>query len=378
MKKRHKYISIIIIVLFTPPLIFHFLWLLQPYETQSIFIMDKSAINEKYARQRTLNWILNHRKIKKNDGTLYDALNDYYGFIPLSDSQYKIKDLEGITRLELNQKVQSYDLAYYLNTYGVFAYDFYEGKNTGERLYGGLTHSDIEFIRLMLNNNKTVVTEHIFFAEPTPPGIRSAAEELFRTKWTGWTGRYFPEMDTMRNGRIPQWIVALYESTHNKTWQFKNDGIVLIHKEKGIVVLESPTLLSTPVPVIKTEKDVRKHYGIIDKVPFSSWFSIVEPDPETTETVSWFELKVTPQGEEVLKECGIPPKFPALVMGNNNVNTVYFAGDFGRADLSNRFIELKTARFSELFLTDLNDYTEKNGVFFAFYLPVMSKILKEE
>src|SRR6056297_1616964 len=112
MKKRHKYLAIILIIVLGTPIFLHLWWKFTPSRPMSVFIMDKSAATKQMAEQRSINWLLNHYKFVKKDFTLYDPLQDYFGFFALSDSRYEIRDLTNKTRNDIENLADRYDMAY--------------------------------------------------------------------------------------------------------------------------------------------------------------------------------------------------------------------------------------------------------------------------
>ncbi|MFW6351220.1 MAG: hypothetical protein ACOC2E_02445, partial [Bacteroidota bacterium] len=125
MKKRHKYLAIILIIVLGTPIFLHLWWKFSPSRPLSVFIMDKSAATKNMAEQRSINWLLNHYKFVKKDFTSYDPRQDYFGFFALSDSRYEIRDLTSKTRSDIENLANQYDLAYFTNSYGVYGADFY-------------------------------------------------------------------------------------------------------------------------------------------------------------------------------------------------------------------------------------------------------------
>lgn len=384
MKKRHKYLAIILIITLGAPVFLHLWWKFSPDRPLSVFIMDKSAATQEMAKNRSLSWLLNHYKFVKNDFTAYDPLRDYFGFFALSDSRYEIRDLNNKTRTDIEKLADQYDMAYFTNSYGVYGSDFYTKNKNNENiqneigmLYGGLSDHDLVFIEYMMEKNKPVIAEYVFFAPPTKPAQRRKAESLFNIQWKGWSGKFYQNFDPSKDHSVPSWIIKLYEEQYNKQWSYKNFGIILLGEKGEMVVLEYPDHLKTPTALVVTEKEYRKKYGMSNHIQYPGWFDLVKPSHSEKKIISWFELDVTAGGKEILKKYDLPSRFPAVIADRNEPRTIYLAGDFGHTNLSQRFLQIKGARFHELFFADLNDYTDKKGVYFAYYLPFMNTILTD-
>lgn len=381
MKKRHKYLAIILIITLSPPIFLHLWWKFSPSRPMSVFIMDKSVATPETAKQRSINWILNHFKFVKKDLTPYDPLKDYYGFFPLSDTRYQIRDLSNKTRNDIENLADQYDMAYFANSYGVYSADFYtDNQNTQNEtgmLYGGISDHDLIFIEQMIKQGKPVIAQYVFFSPPTKPGLRSKAESLFDIRWKNWSGKFYQNFDITKDPPLPSWVVKAYENQYNQPWNFENNGIILLSESGEMVVLEYPYHLKTPVALIITEKNHRKTYGMSNRIPYPGWFDLTEPRNSQQEIISWFELDVIPEGQKILDNHDLPSRFPATIADMKENKKLYLAGDFGHSNLSQRFLQIKGARYHELFLADLNDFTETRGVYFAYYLPLMKTVLND-
>lgn len=381
MKKRQKALLGILMIILGIPIILWLSWLLTTPLPMSVFIMDKSSYTSEKIESRAINWVMKHYRFVKPNGKNYDANLDYYGFFPSDEPNYTIRDLSKLNPLEIQRLALEYHVAYFADNYGVYSSEWpVSNTDSGriEMIYGGLEWEELLFIEYMLSMNHPVLAEFIFLAPPTLPAQRKKAEELLGIKWQSWTGRFFHTLDpNAPDHAIPEWIPALYESQNSRSWSFTRPGIVLVNENQTLVVLEQSKTLNDPRLLIHTNTHNQRVYGLDDKINFPGWFAITFPTSSTAEVISWYEFDLTAEGEELLKKHRIPFRFPAVIKDDGNAKMVYMAGDFGQSAISNRFVRLKGSRYAELFLSDLNDPTDKSGFFLAYYLPLIRKLMSD-
>jgi len=58
----------------------------------------------------------------------------------------------------------------------------------------------------MMDAQKTIIIESVFFCEPTEPLNRYRTEELLDIHPNGWSGKYFNSLDST-NKELPRWII---------------------------------------------------------------------------------------------------------------------------------------------------------------------------
>lgn len=191
MKKILLGISGLLLLLLLPLII----WLLQEDKPMKVAIIDKTVPTENYREHKGLSWILNHDQYGKEDGVRYEAARDYYGFMPDEKEQdYQIRDIMDLEN--------DYDLIYLADTYGVYQEDLpwqdKDDKPSGEGselVYGGLKMEEWQTVKQrVLDEGSDLVVEFNTFASPTEGPVSSDMEEFLGLEWSGWTGRYFPEL----------------------------------------------------------------------------------------------------------------------------------------------------------------------------------------
>jgi hypothetical protein len=379
-KKRHKALIILAVIFVGIPAILWLSWTLSTPRPISVLIMDKTSYSPQKANQRAINWVLTHRKYVKPDGKLYDPVKDYYGFFAQGVNLYEIRDLSKMSRRDIQQLANQHNVTYYADSYGIYTDIWPElapENFPAEFIYGGLDEKDFFFLEDMINKNSLVIAEFLFTSAITRDQFREKAESMFNLSWKGWTGKFFPQFDLSKENRVSQWAVDMYESQYGRKWDFTNTGVVLVHEDERIVVLEYPRHLNKQQPHIVTEKEPRREFGVSNNIPYPGWFEITFPTQNDQRIISWFELDLTEAGKALLKEFDIPAKFPAVIEESNNKSIIYLAGDFSYTPIPKRFVRMKGARYFELFLSDLNDATNKSAFFFGYYLPLFTNVLKD-
>ncbi len=356
-------------------------WVLSPQRPMAVFIMDKSSFSDERQKNRAINWVLTHYKFVKEDGQgYYDARKDYLGFFPGDDARYETDDLSGKSPEELEELAKGYHMAYYADSYGVHSDVWPEiipSTLPAHQIYGGLEQEDVWFLEHMLQQDKLVVAEFIFLSPPTSEAIRAQAEEIFGMQWQKWTGKFFHTFNPEIERSVPPWVPVLYESQYDERWNPEGSGMIFVHEDGTLVVLQHGKHLNKANPHIHSSRDIRNEYGMSRSIPYPGWFDIIMPDGGEEEVLSWLEPDLTPEGKMLLSRHGIPHRFPALIRRSDPGLFYYFAGDFAHSPLKRRFVRAKGSRYAELFFSDLTDLTDKSAYFYAFYLPVMKNVMRE-
>ncbi|WP_300596787.1 hypothetical protein [Niabella sp.] len=381
MKINRRYAYFFPWVLLLVPLLMWVCWLLTPKKKLVAAIVDKTALTSAGQEHISLTWILNHYRYTKDAHHLYQVSSDYFGFFPKQQEKFRLKGLERFDASLLDKLSNDADLAYYTDTYGVYANEWYLKKQVAERsgmVYGGLSSEDVDFMEKMKQKRKLVVAEFNTIGSPSALTERYRFEQLFGLKWTGWIGRYFDELDTSKNKDIPHWLVKGYTSRHNNSWPFKNEGVVFVGEGNTIVVLEAGKDLVSALPHIVTEKTFRDHYRLPQKINYSYWFDVVVPDTAINQVQAQFSFDLTASGRKTLQQYGIPVMFPAVQSHKGkDYQFWYFSGDFCDNPISFNTSYFKgIEQFKFLFMNRL-DKTQRKSFFWSFYRPLISTILHE-
>lgn len=363
-KQKTLYFFLLILLLIglvTSPF---WLWQLKGSKELNILIMDKTVPDETYREHNGLVWILNNQKYKKPNGDSYYTENDYKGFKPISENEYKVS--------ELPEDLSKYDLIYLADQYGVYEEEFYGSNTLGERsdmLYGGLEIEDVTKIEdsLYQSDNKTLIAEFNTFASPTSDEAQEKITNILDVKWSGWIGRHFTDLTS---DEVPIWVKDNYESTNDRTWNFTGPGIVLVNKDDYIVVLNGSELKEDSKVAFDTTETGESLLQESLKSEYGYWFDIVEAN-HSNGILAQYTLPVTEEGETKLEGYGIPSEFPAIIQNKNQQYTsYYFAGDYAdEGEVPNLY---RTVGFDSL----KRYITFRNSFYWNTYVPLMKDLLK--
>nr|MBP7496839.1 hypothetical protein [Bacteroidales bacterium] len=285
LRSRIRKRRIIAILIITLPFWSWLFWYLQKPKVINIMIFDKTVPVLKRNEHRSFNWVLTHHKYVKPDKNLYDINKDYKGFFPLEPAKsekYELHDLENFTETQIDSTADALDMFYYTDSYGVYYNEWYRHRNETEHseyIYGGLSDNECTLIEKMVERKKLIISEFNFFASPTPYILRKRMEQLLDIRWTGWTARYFDLLDTVKNPELPRWVVKLYKEQHNYKWPFKKAGIVFVHIDNTIEILENETNLTQETPYIYTNDYAQKKYNLPHSIHYPYWMDITYSGP---------------------------------------------------------------------------------------------------
>lgn len=362
------------------PLWMWLVWLVWPKTKLVIAIVDKTVLNTEGQEHASLMWVLRQNKYSKTSADLYTVKNDYFGFFPIKEKEYRLKGLERFSDTQLDNLSKDCNMMYVTDTYGIYTKEWFLSRNILERqrvLYGGLSTQDMYLLKKMKEQKKLVITEFNTFATPTSSGVASDFERTFKLRWTGWVGKYFDSFDTLQNKDLPPWLVHNYKKQNNNLWPFKKSGIAFVNKSDKIVVLEYINDLNSEVPFIVTSKQEREKYNIPQTMKYPFWFDIIQT-AHTNTIVSFYDLKVNNRGMKILKENGIPAQFPAIIEHNRkDYKFFYFCGDFADNPISQAGSYFKGVTYFRKLFYNNDIAAERVSFFWEFYRPMVSTILKE-
>ncbi|MBI2619432.1 MAG: hypothetical protein HYW57_05070 [Ignavibacteriales bacterium] len=375
-----KILTVLVFSLFMTPVLMYLAWFLTPASPYSVLVIDKTSIDQRGVERSSFYWTMKHRKITKGNGAFYLPSIDYRGFVPLRDTMYLVTGLEGLGESEIDSLASHFDAAYYIDTYGVSAAEWttkIPEDDPSRRLYGGLANEDLLFLTMMRNRGKPILSEFNLMASPTSDTLRQRTQELLGLQWTGWTGRYFATLDTVANPDFPLWILLAYEKQYGTQWEYRLPGVILVHLDGRLIVLEAETYLLDAMPTIVTAEDVADYFGVPAEIPYPFWFDVTFPD-QTNTVISTFVLRTNQYGDSLLASLDLPREFPAAIIGKQAPTFYYFCMDASDnpepPEFFARFTGIEWLRW--LFY-DPNDLTNRRRFFWEYYLPMMSQILDE-
>lgn len=346
--KKFLVLITIALIIFSPRLY----WMFKPSTTLDIAVVDKTVPKEDYREHNGLYWILENNKIVRPNNELYDISKDYVGYDPIQQKENK----------SYNAK-QTYDLIYIADTYGVYNDDLKE-KPEGERtkkLYGGITTDEWQTIIKSKGKDTTLIAEFNSLATPTVEATRNIMERDLGIEWSKWIGRYFNDLNSYE---VPQWLIRNYETQYKQKWNFDGPGLTFVHTSDKVVVLEMNH--DDQSVTFHVTKQGQKQFDNVKSTNYMYWFDIVSP-VEGSEVLAEYELNINSEGQNQLKNAGIPTEFPAIIHNEKN-KSYYFAGDY--ADYPSTLF----ARWEKTQLL-INKITGDKEFYWSTYVPLMNELL---
>ncbi|MGX1262944.1 hypothetical protein RKD55_000748 [Rossellomorea marisflavi] len=251
-----------IVLLLTSPF---WVWQVKGKKDLDLMIVDKTVPDESYREHQGLMWLLNQQKYRKSDGGAYQEDKDYVGYDPKAEKGSSVPE-----------SAEGYDAVYITDTYGVYEEDLDTENVSGARsskVYGGLEEKEIDSLKSMaLNEGKTIIAEFNSMADPTDEKVRRKFYSLFNLEWSGWIGRYFPDMTSEE---VPEWVRNNYKEQYGKGYAFKGGGFVLVDRSDRLMILNGDDITDKGA-IFSTTKKGEEEFGEDLSVAYSYWFDIVE------------------------------------------------------------------------------------------------------
>jgi hypothetical protein len=383
-----KVVGVIMISFLLSPLFMYLVWVFTPERNLNVLIFDKTVLETKAQEHRSISWILTNEKYKHSLTGLYEHDIDYFGFFPNDSGKYKIKDFNNYSTKSLDSLANLYDITYYTDLYGIYKGEWYNrypnvaseaitvdnSMEHTDKIYGGMTAKELLFLQKMKLRRKLVICEFNVIATPTPVPIRQAFENEFKMIWTGWIGRYYETLDTLKNKELPRWLKSNYLAQHKNSWPFHQSGIVFVKDNDRIEILENNTHLVIEIPMIHTNAVYMRKYDLPAEMKYSFWFEIIRTSSEN-KVVSTYKITPNNYGRKLLRGFGIPENFPAVIEHDStDYKFLYFAGDF-----CDNSIGMKSAKFK--WIDKFNAFAYKRSTeervsfFWDYYRPMVDKVL---
>jgi len=366
------------LILFGLPFV---LWWTKPATPINAAIIDKTVPDETFRGHLGITWALNHFRYENTGGSSaggsgsakgsagpFQPARDYYGFVPNAG-------LERYSVRELPTDLADIDFMYIADTGGVHADDLpwasaaaeenlQEGDAQAETrqglLYGGLLDWEWGAIerRLGQERKSLLIAEFNTFATPTEEDVRAMVTDHFGLEWSGWTGRFFRELDPRKNPDIPKGIVA----AAGDGWTYSGEGFILVNDLRDeVVVLEKGSHFGKGGIRLAFTEQGRERFRLTKSPDYTGWFDIVVPrsaeggdaqgasgegarmeeasgedasgegaSSREAAVLARYEWDLTERGRQLLAELGIPEQFAAVVlMERGSSRSYYFAGNFG-------------------------------------------------
>ena len=237
----------------------YLLWFVQPYRDLPLLIVDKTVPNHTYREHDALIWSLNHYKIKAaHNDNIWNKKTDYTGFYPAPEPDFSVKNPgKGIP---LNATaVKGKQLVFVTDSYGIYSQDIRDAVNYekrlaaenlptqdlsdvaplespdySEKIYGGMQASEVNVLENYAAKGGHLIGEFNLFASPTRGNERERLEKLFGLSWSGWTGRFFLELENKEE--VPAWARRNYKNQYGEDWAFEDKGVGVFFAGAGYFV----------------------------------------------------------------------------------------------------------------------------------------------
>lgn len=355
-------------------------WFFYPKTVLSGLILDKTVLTRQGDEHRSLNWILTHNKIVKPNGSQYDISEDYYGFFPINRPEYVVRDLSFFNNEQLDSLSDMHDFLYYTDAYGIYTNEWVYGRDINERsrlVYGGLSTESYEFFKKMYQKRKLTITEFNNLASPTSLDLRFKMSRMLEVDFTGWTGRYFHSLDTLKNPDIPNWMKRLHLRYYGRVFDYDDiPGIVLIHESERILVLQDGIDLVSDVPIINTPENVQERFGIPAYVRFPYWFDVTFAI-DTSDIYATYKIHTNERGDSILGSQNLPSEFPAIIGDSEENLRYYFCGDWADNPVPFGLAYFQGSEYLRKFFYNNRDPLDRKKFFWEYYVPMISTIYQE-
>lgn len=345
--------------------------LVGPSQKLDLVVLDRTVPADERKEHLSLFWVLDHYKWRVADDN--DPNVHYLGYFP--DRKDSIQD--ELTKVKWRKSSKRPQLLYLADTYGVYQEDDQPLRRPdfSQLVYGGSTWKDVALVKQVFNDGGRIMGEYNILGSPTPRVVADSLGSCFGVKASGWTGRYFHELDTLLNIEIPAWVPRLYRASHSNPYQFSGSGLVFAH-ESGQVEVLPDRFLEAPVPVIEADHELQKRYGVPQYVRYPFWFEVGVVDlPGLTHAT--LNVHPTDSGRQKMQEWGIPTRFPFLAADLKEGRRFYAFADVSDnpiASTSAYFAGIRAVR--KLFYNNRN-LADRRKFFWEFYVPVVGGYIND-
>ncbi|MCJ8008375.1 hypothetical protein ACFFF5_16090 [Lederbergia wuyishanensis] len=358
MKKYVTIVGLMIVILAIP----FFIWLWTPSTSYQVVIMDKAEPMEKLPQHSGIIWLLNHYKLKKENGDPYRTNLDYYGAI-------RDKKGDNVKLRHFPSDLKNSKLIYLADASGFTTSDQQLASGVSKEEWTSITEH-------VQNNESTLVTEYNILSSPKEAAVQKAITDFYQIQWSGWTGRYFEDL-TKKNSDIPKPIIQTYEKNIGE-WNFDGAGYILVNEsEDAVVVLDKKHgEIGDGKLHLSFSGKGESTFNMKASPSFYGWFEIVKTNNEENVLAS-FSWNLTDKGKETVNKYDIPNSFPAIINKKvNNSDAFYFAGDFSylqNAPATYSYAGLEKIKSALTF----ESFFPESSFFWKTYVPMMKKIMKE-
>lgn len=359
------------------PLIMFLIWYSQKPIKINAVIIDKTVYNKGAQEHNAITWILKNEKYTNEEGEYYEKNKNYYGFFPVSSDSFKIKDFEQWETEQLDSLAENSDVLFFADAYGVYENEWSKKNKINERsrlIYGGTTRKDVELLEFAKQKNKKIIAEFNLIASPTRGAERRKVQKMFDFEWSGWVGRYYDILDTTINADLPFWLKNSYTKQH-ASWPFKGAGIVFVHSDGKVEILDALKHLEDEDMYILTAEEYQDKLNLPHKMKYNFWFDVLSSVGENN-VVSKYQIYSNSTGDSLLRSWGLSNDFPALIKSKDS-NFTYMCGDFADNDPGKYSALFKGAHLFKPMFIDKADKSARKYFFWEFYRPLVTSLLAE-
>jgi hypothetical protein len=343
-------------------------------------ILDKTVLEEEGVEHRSLNWILTNQKYVKPNSSQYELSEDYFGFFPVNRLEYQVKDLMVFDTITLNHMADSLEFAFYTDAYGIYSNEWIYNRDINERsrlIYGGLSPKAYYLFKQLYRKRKLTISEFNNLASPTALQVRFAMQDLLENDFTGWTGRYYHSLDTIKNPDIPRWMRRLHLRYYDRPFDYPDiPGIVFVHETERIFVLQDELDLEHEIPIINTPDSMQDYYGLPAYMRYPYWFDVTFAK-DSSDILASYKVHTTERGDSMFSSHGLPTEFPAIIgVAQENLRW-YFCGDWSDSRVPFGLSYFKGVQFFRKFFYNNQDELDRKKFFWEYYEPLVSRIFAD-
>ena len=350
------------------------LWFTEKPTKLEVLIFNKTVHDQTFQEHSGVTWILNHHRYEKKGNMKYQKDLDYYGFF--SDTENKTYTIR-----ELPPSMENTDVFYIGNLYGVYEDDleFIEKStnNISPLIYGGLNEEEWQSIleRISSQKRSTLIMENNALSIATADHVQKNVSDYLQLDLSGWSGKYFEELDPLINEDIPQSLLQLNEQVFETAWNYQGSGFVLVNEQtEQLLVLVDEHFLGDGINVQFTKAGLEK-FKLKSEYNYTDWFTIVTAKrPE--DVLAKFSWNLTDLGISELKRLNIPVEFAAIIgQSRSSSQNYFFAGNFSKNSNVPNFYQFKG--LSKLKSVFNWTHSAEEKFFWQLYVPVLTTILAE-
>ena len=374
MKLKPYLISTSVVAILSMPLWgSHVLWRLSPERSLQVLIVDYTVPFTRFSHHRGIIWLLNyHRVIPPHEGSAWLAPTDYLGYYPQEPE--RSQHLSDIT-------LSPYDWIYLADTYGVYDTDLMKAQekkvpkgHIPRLVFGALSLDDAKALSLFASEGKSLILEFNSFATPTDPEARSIAEDLVGVTWTGWSGRFFPDLGDLED--VPAWFEKIYPIQYPGRPMPRGPGILFIHNSGRVVVLGNQAFEKS-APFLRASHIGKQTYSSnYGTPPFFGWFSIVTPKSTEIKVLAELILPNHYEWRKICRKARIPTVFPVITEHQSGKSKrIYLAANLANMDDQPGMHSLVGIPSLQKAVNRRRDAVSEKPAYWQIYVPMMGKII---